>query len=701
MGAIKSSLILTDGMTPALRKITKAMTLVIDSFYACEKASGQAFNTQNLNEARQLFGQADAILDNMAETYKTCNEQQEKLNQKLSKGSSAANGLWGKIKGAATAYLGMKGVQWIRDSLSLFDTQNKAETQLKTVLRNNSASPEAFSAIQTQASALQGKTMYGDEALLGGAAEFSTYMTDEKAIAVMMDTLTNYAAGMSGGGEVGYKEMVDYATGLGKVMTGSYDAMTQKGFAFTEQQKAIIKNGTDMEKALVISDVINESWEGLAARMANTPHGQITQMKNTFGDMREELAARIYPAVMQFFQTINQNMPGLQSLIAGLAPPINAVLNIVTLLTKGLAAVCNVVTNNWSWIAPIIYGIAAALGVYIIATKGVALAQKVATIASGAFNAVQNFISIGFGVLTGNTAAASAAQFTYNSALMACPLTWILIVIIAVIVAIYAIVAGINKLTGSTTSATGIILGTICTAAAYIWNQICALFELILGVIERLINPFIRIANFIYNVFRDPVGAVIKLFGSMADGVLATLQKIASAMDFVFKTHMGDTIQGWRDNLAEQIEAATQEYGNGKYKEVVSTLNLTAKGLTLDYKDTWNAGYSAGESVDNAVGNFFGKGSTWDFADITDGMDWIAADTDEIAYNTGKSGEELAYLRDIAEKEAINRFTTAEVKIDMTGMTNRIDSNMDIDGVIGYLTDGLAEALATAGEGVY
>ena len=65
------------------------------------------------------------------------------------------------------------------------------------------------------------------------------------------------------------------------------------------------------------------------------------------------------------------------------------------------------------------------------------------------------------------------------------------------------------------------------------------------------------------------------------------------------------------------------------------------------------------------------------------------------------SNEQLEYMRDIAERDAINRFTTAEVKIDMTGMTNKIDGNADLDGVLTTLTDGFAEALVTAAEGVH
>jgi len=79
----------------------------------------------------------------------------------------------------------------------------------------------------------------------------------------------------------------------------------------------------------------------------------------------------------------------------------------------------------------------------------------------------------------------------------------------------------------------------------------------------------------------------------------------------------------------------------------------------------------------------------------------IADDTASLSENSNKSTEELAYLRDIAEKEAINRFTTAEVKVELGGITNNVAANTDLDGVIGYLADEFQEALITAAEGVH
>ena len=114
---------------------------------------------------------------------------------------------------------------------------------------------------------------------------------------------------------------------------------------------------------------------------------------------------------------------------------LNAFAVVANILFTVFSLVCSVyyfIADNWSWISPIIYGIGAALLFYLAATKGVALAQTIGTAITGAYTAATTFLKIGYGVLTGNTAAASAAQFVYNSALLACPLTWILLIIIAV-----------------------------------------------------------------------------------------------------------------------------------------------------------------------------------------------------------------------------------------------------------------------------
>ena len=79
----------------------------------------------------------------------------------------------------------------------------------------------------------------------------------------------------------------------------------------------------------------------------------------------------------------------------------------------------------------------------------------------------------------------------------------------------------------------------------------------------------------------------------------------------------------------------------------------------------------------------------------------------DIADNTGKikdtlsdTDEDLKYLRDMAEMEVINSYTTAEIKIEQNNH-NTVNNGMDLDGVTSALTDGIMEAIDVVTEGVH
>jgi len=607
------------------------------------------------------------------------------------------------------------------DTFAAGVTSNTLEVGL-VVQADNSQAMSAYDAIVAKASEIQGAGIYGDEAMIAGAAEFATYFKDANAILSMMDTLTDYAMGMSGGGALDTTAMVDYATGLGKIMSGSYDAMTKKGFEFTDTQKAVIEGtateaqivselgaeylnmSSDMQAAATINNVIAEGWGGLYETMSNTPEGKLIQLNNTLGDIQENVGAGIYPAVVNLVDMVQSNTPQIESLATGVATMLGFIITVLTGIANGALTVATTIMNNWSWIGPIITGAAVALGLYWAATEGITIAQGIAAVATAGYHAVVNFLSIGFGVLTGNTAAASAAVFTFNSALLASPITWVILCIIALIAIIYAAVGAINHFAGTSVSATGIIAGVFATLGAHIINTF----------VVPVWNYFAAIANFIGNVFNDPVAAVEVLIYDMALTVIGYIANMAHAIEDVINKIPGVTVDitSGLDNFYSGLEQAQQAV-----KDESGWVEYVGKMDFIDYGDAASAGYEFGQGVEDKIGGFFDglgytPGSIDDYTNAAMGgsfaMDDLGSDVGDIAENTGSmaksvdmTGEELKYLRDIAERDAINRFTTAEVKIDMTGMTNKIDGGADLDGVIRELTDGFTEALLTAAEGVH
>ena len=665
----------------------------------------------------------------------------------MADGAELGNTLTLAAEGAANGYTGLAGSvdgAELGNTLTLdTDPAQAAYTAFTAGVDGGRVSMEvqadtgqataAYDAILAKASEIQGAGIYGDEAMIAGAAEFATYFSDANAILSMMDTLTDYAMGMSGGGALDTEAMVDYATGLGKIMSGSYDAMTKKGFEFTDTQKAIIEGtateaqivaelgeeylgmSQDMQAAAAINAVIAEGWGGLYEAMSNTPEGKIIQLNNALGDIKENVGAGIYPAVLNFINVFQQNLPQIETAAMGLATMLGFVISLLTGMAEGAISFGTAVADNWSWISPIVYGIVAALGAYV----GYLGVMKAMELASAAGKIIMCAASYAHAAATGTeasaTAAATAAQYGFNTALLACPVTWIVVAVIALVAGIMALCNWIAKTTGVAQTGFGVLTGGINVVIQAVVNAGLVVANIALGIWNALGAVCSNIGTAFHNVISNVQSWFYGLLATalrVVEGICAALNKLP----FVEFDYSGIT------SKADEYAAKSAEAANNK-EEYTSVADAFSEGFgTFDaYSEGWasdafQAGAAWGDGVADTVGGMFDglgyePGTIEDFANQgfdSFAMDGLGNDVGEIADNTGGmahaldvSGEELKYLRDIAERDAINRFTTAEVKIDMTGMTNKIENSNDLDGVIRELTDGFSEALVTAAEGVH
>lgn len=527
---------------------------------AVDRMDVQGANDAYLRLSNTVRGTERYIRDNINE--------QGTFNKLIQQGAENASNLQNMIAKALGAFAGIAGIRkafsFIENCTDAFNTQLNAETQLISVLANmldkdyvsqfelettadtsgaideinniqNSIEPveiqvsaetkaltTAFDQVKEKASEIQSKGIYGDESMIAAGAEFATYFTDVDAITTMMDTLSNYAMGMSGGGELDTSAMVDYATNLGKIMTGAYDAMTKKGFEFTDAQKAVIEGtateaqllsvlgdgyadmSSDMQAAATISQVIDESWSGLYESMSNTPQGKIIQLTNTWGDMKEVIGKQLYPFVVKLTDTINNNWGTITAIVDGITAALQTMLGVIDWLLEGAIAFAGFVIDNWSLIGPVVGAVAAALAVYYGWQMAVNAVTAIGQGIHMAMAAVQMIHAAATGTLTAATAAEIAAQNGLNAALYACPIVWIIVLIIAIIALIYILVGAINQVAGTSISATGIITGCIATVGAYLINTVGVIWNVVAALVEFLINvwsnPEYAIKAFIVNI---------------------------------------------------------------------------------------------------------------------------------------------------------------------------------------------------------
>lgn len=711
MATIKTSLMLHDGLTGSVRSMNKAVFILINTMEAAEGVSGNMIDTSALQEARELAAQSAAAFDEMADNIRGADESQKQFNNSLGAASPAADALGNKLKGILATVISIAGIKgvlgWVKENLDLSDTQRNAETQLMAVMKTVGATEEAFNSLKDAAANIQMKGIYGDEIMLGGAAEFATYMNDPKAIESMMGTLANYAMGMSGGGEIDYNTMVDYATQLGKALNGTFDGLKKKGFELSDAQKEIIENGTDMEKALVLDEVISESWDGLYETMSNTPQGKIIQLKNQIGDLREELGDRLYGTVLQVAEIFDTHFEEISAIMNGCADAAAVLVGILGMLAEFAFNAGQAFTNNWSWIEPIIWGLVGAMTAY-------AAIAAVTAVINGAVATSEAVKAAADTMAAGKTFAYAVQQHGLNAALMACPIFWVVAGVLALIVAIVAVVRKLDVFGAKGTTVLGTIAGLVNIVIQTFKNLGLLVANIAIGMWNALGAACSNIGTAFHNVIANVQGWFYNLLSTVLS-VVAGIAAALNSLPFVSFDYSGIVAK------ADEYAAKSAE-AYGSVEEYTSIADAFNAGFnTFDtFTDGWaqdafDAGAKWGDGVSDTISDTLDgifDFSTPDF-DTSTTWDGIYGNTGNIGTNTGDTAantaamrdtldymeEDLAYMVDIAEREAINRYTTAEITVEQNN-TNYIDSETDVDGIMDAFAADFAEKLDISGEGV-
>lgn len=262
-----------------------------------------------------------------------------------------------------------------------------------------------------------------------------------------------------------------------------------------------------------------------------------------------------------------------------------------------------------------------------------------------------------------------------------------------------------DKLTGSTISATGIICGVVAVAGAFVLNCAIGVLNAIIQAIWTIfVAPFLGIVEWILNVcnggFNSFGDAVANLIGQIIGWFLNLGKVVTTIIDAIFGTD-------WTSGL-ESLQSAVTSWGKNE-----NAITLDKNAPTIDYRATysgaWDAGYDFGQGIDDKIGGMFdasGLDSMGAF-DLSNTLDGIYGNTGDTAANTAATAdaldiaeEDLAYLRDIAEREAINRFTTAEIKVEQHN-ENHISKDADLDGIMDAWANDFAEKLEVSEEGVH
>ena len=378
-----------------------------------------------LNRIDQRF---DSVEDSVNEAAKATDNMADKvddLNDSFKEGVGAMSEFGEKLKDIAKYYLSFQAIRagaekvWSfgMESMDKFSTQERAENQLKGVMKNR-GNLDQFQAIKDYAAAIQGRSIYGDEAIIKGAGELATYVKGTESLKSMMDLLTDYAAGMTGGGEVSPEQMESLATGLGMAYDGNYMAMRRKGFDTSklEALDALAENGgvwtskmqkkfakdwskeeiddfkkvvaeakkvggiTEQMRVDALKDALGD-WQGLSDAVNDLDSSALIRFNNKLSDLRENIGKRLYPTFNKLVEGIEKHMPDIEGAF-------NAVASAFETMAEAFS-------DNIDEIKDLVKVFSKALEIFAKfpkATIAVGLALK--SMASGAFKAKSGFAAL-------------------------------------------------------------------------------------------------------------------------------------------------------------------------------------------------------------------------------------------------------------------------------------------------------------------
>lgn len=350
-------------------------------------------------------------------------------------------------------------------------------------------------------------------------------------------------------------------------------------------------------------------------------------------------------------------------------------LPVLTTIVSWLNNIVAFLTENADMVSAVLVGLATTVGILAVAWVVHAAAQWLAV----------------------------AANQALIVSLLSNPILWIALIIGVLVAAMYRWIQSIGGVKNA---------WEICKLALIVgWNAVKLAFFTgvywVIDLVDKLKLCWQKAGVAIANFMGDMKVSVLTILQNMINGAIDIINKFIGVLNKIpgvsidaiehvtFATTAAAENEAAKSARAADLAAYESELASAKagrdahIDSLKAELNSSVDALQAAYAQA-KADAAADSSAEQTALDSIGA----DTAGINDSAGSAAASLKDTT-------EDLKYMRDLAEQEAINRFTTAEVKIDMTGMTNRIDSDMDLDGVLNTLTEGFAEALEVAAEGVH
>ena len=679
-----------------------------------------AMQNMDVSAANTAYLQLSQTVGNTERYIRDNVDEQGRFNQEIASGTQQANELTNTIKRAVAAYV---SIQSVGKALDISDELTQTTSRLDMMNDGVQTTAELVNMVYAAAQDARGSfSQMADVVARFGNNAKDAFSSSEEVVAfadLIQKQMT--IAGASTQEAANAELQLSQALGSGVLRGDELNSIF-------EQAPNLIQNIADyldvpigkIREMAADGELSADVVKAAIFSAADDINSKFNEMPMTWGQIWQSMQNTALIAFQPVLQRLNDlaNSEAFQTFVQNAVEAMATLANIVLNIFQLVGTVGGFIADNWSVISPIIYGVIGALAVYA-AYLGIVKGIEIASAAATAIHSVAMSAKIGvMAALTGQTMAATAAQMGYNGALYACPVVWIIMLLIALIAIIFAVCNAIAKMTGIANSGFGVITGGVNVVIQFFKNLGLTVANIALGIG----NAIAALASNMMTAFHNAICNVQSWFYNLLSTACSVIENIAAALNklpFVSFDYSG--ISSAADDYAAKASEAA-----GNKEDYTSISDAFNEGFTTfdAFQDGWasdafNAGAAWGDGVADKVSNFslsdvFGQTDIPNVGDYTSGFNDAIANSGvgdsigNIDDNTGKikdsldvTEEDLKYLRDIAEQEAINRFTTAEINVDMSGMQNTVNSGDDIDGFMTKLTDSVNEAVDNMTEGVH
>ena len=678
-----------------------------------QNSLNQAMQNMDVSAANDAYLRLSQTVGNTERYIRDNVDEQGRFNQEISAGTQQANELTNTIKRAVAAYI---SIQSVGKALNISDELVQTTSRLNMMNDGVQTTAELVNMVYAAAQDARGSFSQMADVVARFCNNAKDAFSSSEEVVAFADLIQKQMtiAGASTQEAANAELQLSQALGSGVLRGDELNSIF-------EQAPNLIQNIADyldvpigkIREMAADGELSADVVKAAIFSAADDINSKFNEMPMTWGQMWQSMQNTALIAFQPVLQRLNDlaNSEAFQTFIQGAIEAMATLANILLNVFEVAASVGAFIGDNWSIIAPIIYGVIAALGAYL-AIMGIVNAITAISAAIDATKAAADALA------AGQTFLWTVQQYGLNAALAACPITWIIVLIIALIAIIFAVCNAIAKMTGIANSGFGVITGGVNVVIQFFKNLGLTVANIALGIG----NAIAALASNMMTAFHNAICSIQSWFYNLLSTALSVIEGICAALNklpFVEFDYSG--ISSAADDYAAK---ASEAAGNKEdYQSISDAFN---EGFTTfdAFQDGWasdafNAGAAWGDGVADKVSNFslsdvFGQTDIPNVSDYTSGFSDAIANSGvgdgigNIDDNTGKikdsldiTEEDLKYLRDIAEQEAINRFTTAEINVDMSGMQNTVNSGDDIDGFMTKLTDSVNEAVDNMTEGVH